>query len=247
MIICPGRKFIYIKNMKVASTSMEIWLSQLCDDDSIITCIAQEDEEIRHQLGFRGPQNYEIPWHRYTIKDWGRSILKKRKPRPFKHHDSMGRILRYYNNYSNFFSFCFERNPWDKVVSHYYYWLYQKGAEPDELSLSEFIESATHRISNWDRYTNEKDEIIVDHVAKFENLEDELEMICRKIGVSREDMGTLPRAKTRFRKSKKPYQQLLTDQQAERIQQLCHREISHFGYTFDKAVKTSMRSNVVSI
>lgn len=91
----------------------------------------------------------------------------------------------------------------------------REDAEHYGLSLSEFIETATQAISNWDRYTNEKDEIIVDHVAKFENLEDELEYICRRIGVYRDVMGPLPRAKTKYRKTKKPYQELLTDRQAE--------------------------------
>ncbi len=220
--------------MKVASTSMEIWLSQLCGEDALITPIAPEDEEIRKNLGYRGPQNYVIPWHKYSMRDWGRRIIKKKKPRPFKNHDSMLRLQRYYTNYSDFFSFCFERNPWDKTVSYYYYSLFQRNTSSDEFSISDLIDAAPKRLSNWARYTNEKGEIIVDHVAKFENLEDELEGICHKIGVSRKDMGPLPRAKSSYRKTKKPYQELLTDNEVERIQNLCQREISHFGYKFQE-------------
>lgn len=84
MIICPAKEFIFIKNMKVASTSMEIWLSQLCDEEAIITSIAQEDEEMRSNLGYQGPQNYEIPLRNYSLRDWGRRIIKGKKPRPFK-------------------------------------------------------------------------------------------------------------------------------------------------------------------
>lgn len=218
--------------MKVASTSMEIWLSQLCGEDAIITPIAQEDEEMRSNLGYRGPQNYEIPLRNYSLRDWGRRIIKDRKPRPLKNHDSIRRIKNHYPEYSNFFSFSFERNPWDKAVSYYYYSLYQRNADTDEFCISDLIDAAPKRLSNWNRYTNEKDEIIVDHVAKFENLEEELEEICSRIEVTRTYMGPLPHAKTGYRKVKKSYQELLTEKQAKRIYQLCHKEISHFGYTF---------------
>jgi hypothetical protein len=36
--------------MRVAGTSTEIWFSQLCGEDAIITPIAQEDEEMRSNL-----------------------------------------------------------------------------------------------------------------------------------------------------------------------------------------------------
>jgi hypothetical protein len=141
-------------------------------------------------------------------------------------------VLRIVSWNTHIFSFSFERNPWDKAVSYYYCSLYQRNADPDEFCISDLIDAATNRLSNWDRYTNKKDEIIVDHVANFENLEEELDEICRRIGVSRTDMGPLQHAKTRYRKAKKSYQELLTEKQTKRIYQLCHKEISHFGYTF---------------
>ena len=212
---------------------MEIWLSQLCGDDAIITTIAPEDEEIRHKLGYRSPQNYEIPLQRYSMKDWGRWIIKRRKPDRFRNHDSARRARLYYGDYyADCFSFCFERNPWDKVVSLYYYSLYQQDIGPEDFSISDLIDVVPYRISNWDRYTDEHDKIIVDYVARLENLDDELDEICRRIGVSRERMGTLPRAKTGYRKTKKPYQELLTSDQRDRIAELCSKEIDHFGYTF---------------
>jgi len=228
--------------LKVASTSMEIWLSQLCGEDAIITPISPEDEEIRRELGYRGPQNYDIPWQNYSIKDWGRLFIKKKRPKPFKNHDSISKVLRHYGKYSDYFSFCFERNPWDKAVSFYYYALYQRGAQLEEVSISDLLRDAPGRFSNWNRYTNEKDEIIVDHVAKFENLEEELDYICQRIGVSRAVMGPLPRAKTAYRNTKKPYQELLTDEQAERIQHLCRKEIAHFGYTFEDSTPTPKKT-----
>lgn len=66
--------------MKVVGTSMEMWFSQLCGKDAIISGIAPEDEVIKQNFGYRGPQNDHIPLLRYNIRDWGRLILKRKRP-----------------------------------------------------------------------------------------------------------------------------------------------------------------------
>ncbi len=57
MIACHKHKFIFIKGLKVASTSVEMALSALCDDNDIITPISPVDEYARLKLG-AAPRNY---------------------------------------------------------------------------------------------------------------------------------------------------------------------------------------------
>ena len=46
MIICHKYKFIYIKSMKTAGTSLEIALASFCDENDIIST----DEEVEENL-----------------------------------------------------------------------------------------------------------------------------------------------------------------------------------------------------
>jgi len=82
MIISHEHKFIFIKTNKTAGTSIEIALSKYCGSNDIITPISDEDEEIRRQLGYRGPQNYLYPIHDYGVRDYIR-VMRKGKKRKF--------------------------------------------------------------------------------------------------------------------------------------------------------------------
>ena len=57
MIISHQWKFVFIKGVKVAGTSLEMALSSICGPDDIITPITPVDEIARLKLG-RGAQNY---------------------------------------------------------------------------------------------------------------------------------------------------------------------------------------------
>jgi len=70
MIISHRHRFIFIKLRKTAGTSMEIALSGICGDQDVITPISEEDEKVRREMGFRGPQNTLIPFRYYRQQDW---------------------------------------------------------------------------------------------------------------------------------------------------------------------------------
>jgi hypothetical protein len=57
MILSHKHKFVFIKGEKVAGTSVEIALSQICAPDDVVTPISRRDE--RHRVGTAGePRNY---------------------------------------------------------------------------------------------------------------------------------------------------------------------------------------------
>ena len=64
MIVSHKYKFIFIKNVKVASSSMEIALSKFCGPDDIITLIDNggTDDKTRKKLGYPGPQHHNGFW-----------------------------------------------------------------------------------------------------------------------------------------------------------------------------------------
>jgi hypothetical protein len=118
MIISHKHKFIFIKTAKTAGTSLEIALSAICGKDDVISKILPEDEKIRQELGFRGAQNYQIPLMDCVWRDIPR-LLHRRKRLIFFNHASAQHIKRHVKPevWNDYYKFCFERNPWDKLIS----------------------------------------------------------------------------------------------------------------------------------
>ena len=130
---------------------------------------------------------------------------------------------------ARYVNFCFERNPFDRVVS-LYYWCCRTAPRP---SIAEFLTSdqigllTTRGI---DLYTTKTGELAVDNVARYENLAEELEIIRRQLGIP--EPLDLPLAKASHRVDRRHYSELLDDECRELIAARFHREIRMFGYQF---------------
>ena len=209
MIISHEYKFIFVKTTKTAGTSIEIALSKFCGSEDIITPIYPE-EEMRNQLGYRGAQNY--------------------LPDGFYNHISGTKIRKLIGEqvWNSYYKFCFERNPWDRFIS-YYYWCNQSEPRP---SIADFMKS--NRLSFLKKtgfflYTIDS-KIAVNRVCLYEKLNEELEQLQIKIGLP--EKLKLPRAKSSFRKDKRSYSQILDEAQKKQIAEVFSEEISLFGYKF---------------
>lgn len=230
MIISHKYKYIFLKTNKTAGTSIEIALSRFCGPDDVITRITPEDELTRRELGYPGPQNHLASWGGYSFAD-GLRLLKKRR-----------RKLRYYNHiaardvvervgrqvFDDYFTFCFERNPWDRAVS-LYYWNNKTEPRP---AFSEFVESRDLlelKRRGFEVYTIDG-EVVVDKICRFENLAEELESIRKQVGIP--EPLQLPRAKSSFRKNKKNHRDHYSEGDKTRIAEMFADEIRLLGYEF---------------
>lgn len=225
MIISHKHKFIFIKTHKTASTSMEIALSKYCGADDIITKLLSYDERKRIKAGQRWAQNYKIPFSKYSFRDYLRAIRQRQKLE-FYSHVGASYILKYIDKdiWDSYYKFCFERNPWDKMVS-WYYWYYQNEDRP---SISEFLNSdKVYEIQGLNLYSINS-QIVVDKVYFYEDLEGALKDISEKVGFS--EVPSLPFTKTNFRKDKRNYREILSKEDKERIADVFSREIELFNY-----------------
>ena len=229
MIICHRHRFIFLKTRKTAGTSLEIALSHFCGPDDVITPIVEEDEAVRRELGLRPPQNLEVaaafqrPWDRLRARLRG-------EPLQFFNHAPAATVRRYVDPkvWDGYFKFCFERNPYDRVISRYY-WKTREHAEPPPISA--FLKGAERRrISNWPTYTID-DRIAVDFVGRFENLVGDLGEALRHVGL-RLDFE-LPRTKTRFRRDKRHYSEVLDARSRALVTRYCARELAAFDYRWE--------------
>lgn len=215
MILSHKYKFIFIKTKKTAGTSIEIALSKFCGPTDIITPITPADEIIRARLGYRGPQNYSSSQGPFYNHIAAREIAEKIDPAVWE----------------TYYKFCVERNPWDKVVS-WYYW--ENRTEP-RPSLSQFIRSGRAALvggpGGFNLYTI-NDRIVVDKVLLYENLQQEMETLALRLNLP--EVPRLPNAKAEFRVDKKPVTAFYGEQDRNTIATIFSREISLFGYAFPR-------------
>ena len=225
MLISHKHKFIFIKTMKTAGTSIEIALSKFCGDQDIITPIVPVDEQKRQQLGYRGPQNYLVPFRNYSTADW-LHLVRKRQRVMFKNHVSAAFIINHIDKqvWNSYYKFCFERNPWDKVIS-WYYWEHKHAPRP---TISEFVQSqAANKLLSFDLYAKDG-EPIVDKVYKLEELDQAMADIAARVGLP--ELPELPRTKADIRKDRRCYHEVLSPADREKIARLFAREIAYFDY-----------------
>ena len=238
MIICHKYKFIFLKTRKTAGTSIEIALSKFCGADDIITPILGADERKRQELGYRGPQNYNIPLRFYQKSDWV-NLLKKWEPKQFFNHAGASFIRAHIGEdiWQNYFKFCFERNPFDKAISRYYW-----SAREPRPAIGDYLDSlATKFLSDWNLYTIDN-QIVADFGGRYENLADDMANVAKRLNLPGE--LSLTKAKGGYRKDRKHYSQVLDQQARDRIEQVCANEMAALNYVWQSVSVEDMAASV---
>jgi hypothetical protein len=142
-----------------------------------------------------------------------------------------------------YYSFGFVRNPWDLVVSSFHWWL--KSERPrwvhrgmqnllKEVNFDNFIRSdMKHYLNQMDHknygqlfWLQSESGFEVDFIGRFENLQEDFNTVCDKIGISKQQ---LPHAN----KSKhKHYTEYYDDETKQIVAELYAKDIEYFGYKF---------------
>lgn len=260
MILSHRHRFIFIKTEKTAGTSIEIALSRVCGPEDVITRLAHpEDRALKASLGpgCRDEQHELVPLSKYTPLDLAQAVARRRLLR-FENHSSALEVRRFVDPavWDGYFKFCVERNPWDKVVSAYWWWRNleaQYREDPagfarglgrfapgviqtierrpvGEMTVSEFVQSGrANFVRGFDLYAIDG-EVAVDRVLRFERLDDEIRDVAARLGIR--DLPPLPRAKSGSRPAKAGYRDVLDDADCRKIARVFAREIAWFGYEF---------------
>jgi len=222
-------KFIFIKTVKTAGTSIEVFLSPQCGSDDILTPV---DPPVEGHL----PRNHE--GFAYPAVDVFKSPIGPlsdlrhpfRRRKNFYHHMPAYVIRKRVSPeiWKGYFKFCVERNPWDKVLSHYHMHAARKG---DSLMLDAYLATGKLPI-NYRRYTDPSGKkIIVDRVVRYEKLMAELSEVFAQINVPFK--GTLgAKAKSEYRQDRTPYHSMFNENQRRIVEIAFAREIELHGYRF---------------
>lgn len=226
MIISHKHKFIFIKTKKTAGSSIQMALSGICGPEDIITPNSEIEEVKKRDLGLRNAQNYSLEDNPACKKN-----IPFKKDEAFYSHMPAKRLCSILREeiWNTYYKFCFERNPFDKAISFYYYYIQRHGLD---LSLSDFIKSGyLHHIRGYERYTMNS-LVVVDRIYKYENLGSAMQHISKKLQI--DPTIKLPdyKAKSQFRMKDTHYSKMLSTEDIEIIKLTFAREIQLLGYAF---------------
>ena len=190
MIISHKHKLIYIKSLKTAGTSVEIFLSPHCGDKDIVTAIS--------------------PGHRqHKARNHGASYYNHMKPNKIK--NKIGK-----NIFNSYFKFANIRNPWDLVVSRFFRSMAIRVNENNiNITKTNFNSYLSNNKLlnnvNFRQFCFLNDSFVLDDVIRYENLHLDLKRICSRFNIDF-DINKLPNAKGNFRKFKNiPYWEFYND------------------------------------
>jgi len=139
------------------------------------------------------------------------------------------------------FKFAFVRNPWDLQVSSFHH---IKRERPHLLAGHDDFESFLRYKLDPDRpYQFHIDtsielqsdylidlhgNVLVDYIGHYENLHEDFQTVCRRIGIPGPKLAHKRQAKDR-----KKYQQYYTDETRKLVAEHFRADIEMFGYSFD--------------
>lgn len=128
---------------------------------------------------------------------------------------------RFPEKYIKYFKFTFVRNPWDKAVSE---WKYFNKVENLNLTLRQSLMTQfpfpDHNIHQTVFAKN------CDFIGRFENLQEDFNIVCNKIGIPRIKLPHDNKTKH------KHYTEYYNDETREIVEQKFSKDIKYFGYKF---------------
>jgi len=240
MLVSHRHKFIFTKTFKTAGTTIEHYFEPYCLPDELKTTGAQDQEIVSTEgiVGKRGTVGKRHRWHAHMSAAQIKEQLE----------------LSQWESYTKF---SIVRNPFDKMVSAYFFLLKLKESQGTLTGLKNRIKvllgrndslppgsHEDHRINfrNWikggahfnDDVVYQIDgQSILDYTMQYEHLQEHLEELCSLLRVPYE-ANRLKTLKSGYRSKAFSIDELYDDESialvAERYSGLIHR----FGYSFPR-------------
>jgi len=148
MIISHEHRFVFVKTRKTAGTSVEVFLERVAGDDAIVT-------PIWPKVPGHVARNYMVldnPLRARVLQARQRRLSGDSRERPAYFNHIAARNIRKRlgrRRWNSYYKFCFERNPWEKVVSEYFW---RAGNSHQDGDLRDFVMRGDFP-SDFDKYS----------------------------------------------------------------------------------------------
>lgn len=216
---------------------MEIALSKYLGSQDIITpCMPIEEEELRTELGFLGPQNYGLPVREWKLNHYVDFALGH-KPKRFSAHSNAKTALRYLGpeNFLRYRKILTVRNPFTYVVSLYNWHARKSGPNPEGFKSWLIAGQGDLRYSNYGMGKVDG-RFAMDLVLHFESIEEGIAILARELGLPRDFVTDFKS----IRAKSTPGQTQLTaadaysffPQARDLVESMFQEEITNFDYAY---------------
>lgn len=234
MIISHSHRYLFLKTIKTAGTSIEAALSQFCSGSDVVTPL----NDFRHNRDERG-QMVHRAMNADTLQWWVKENIGQ--------HVDAATMKRYLPSevWNGYRKVTIVRNPWDRIVSlfawktrndasmkprkRFYHHLGVPFNELNELRRN-FATFVGRGIETNDRFYILDGELCADLVVRYERMNDDLGDLASKLGLPPLDV---PRLKTGFRPGQYHYSQYYDKATRELIGDLHAHDLRLFNYRFE--------------
>lgn len=167
----------------------------------------------------------------------------------WKQHRTIGQIKKFYiPDIEGYYKFSFVRNPWDRAVSDWKYFTYQEcisfegyRVELKSQTLKDYLlctggyekynhlHSPSGRGDHWAlqyNFINIDGIDCMDFIGKFENLQEDFNKVCDKIGIPRQQLQHVNKT------NHKHYTEYYDDETRAIVAEKYAKDIEYFGYKF---------------
>ena len=229
MRISHRHKFVFIAIQKTGSGAVRHALNEYSDIASI------DHSNQTDTLNFPNLESHILGSH-LTAKEVNKLFFKNNSKK-----------------FKSYFKFAFVRNPWDRMVS----WYEHMKAEPWitnsriqnyiklNYSLSDFLRSEYEMTNNKKNktsyyfgynkyYEGRAGKNLLDFIGKLENLQEDLDIVCDKIGITRQKLKHFNKRSRRSsgKRKHKHYTEYYDDESQQIVAEKYAKDIEYFNYKF---------------
>ena len=246
MILSSKHRFVFVKGVKVAGTSVEIMLSEICGPEDIITPLVPIDERQRLINGTTYAQNYgdsteTINAYLTQVKNTKDQeiALLKRPDTKYYNHMPLSEIIQLYDIPEHWTVFAVDRCPYRKIISYANFRLKIKEYNRTGKAMLSCMSSLKNcidkiiddgsalTVKNIENYKNSAGQLKAE-ILRFEFLSEDLEKMMSKLSI--DSYPRLGHYKKGIGANDLSLTDIFSNCQIKKINELFDEEFECFGY-----------------
>jgi len=148
-------------------------------------------------------------------------------------HAGIDYYIKNLENHCEYFKFAFTRNPFDRALSKYFHHFYRPTVgtiaekKASKLNFNEWVlQGGLGMFRQQFDYIYMNGNLGIDFIGRFENLQQDFNIVCDKIGIPHSQLPHVNKSKH------KHYTEYYDDETREIVEQKYAKDIEYFGYKF---------------